>query len=63
MLQVEKINDILDLYATCEQALLRGLAFKYGEHVPGDDRFNPEFCMVTAPEVCGLLTKVFFLRL
>jgi hypothetical protein len=55
--KVDKVHDILDLYATHEQALFRGLAFKYGEHVPGDGEFAPEFCQVTAQEAVSSLTK------
>jgi len=55
--KVDKVSDILDLYAGHEPALLRGLAFKYGEHVPGDDAFAPSFCFIAARDVVPVLTR------
>jgi len=55
--KVDKVVDILDLYAGKEEALLAGLGDKYGEKVPGDATLLLPLCISTAEEVLQFLPR------
>ena len=55
--KVDKVQDILDLYAGHEEALLQGLGDKYGERVPGDATLRLPLCASTAEEVLQFMPR------